>query len=112
MSGKQRILRTVSTQRTLSRKRVRIKLRKPFSSFRNAHHANPPRERQEERQQWILEQLSDGVLLTRAMVEIEFDIGARQAKRVLGPLVSGGMIAFVRGPRPGHYVLVTTVESC
>lgn len=109
MSGKQRILRTVSTQRTLSRKRVRIKLRKLFSLVSHSHHANPPRERQEERQQWILEQLQGGVHLTREMVEVEFDIGARQAKRVLGPLVNDGMIAFVRGPRPGHYVLGAVV---
>lgn len=111
MSGKQRILRTVSTQRTLSRKRVRIKLRKPFSLVSHSHHANPPRERKEERQQWILAQLRGGVQLTREMVEVEFDIGARQAKRALGPLVTLGMIAFVRGPRPGHYELAAETEA-
>lgn len=49
----------------------------------------------------------NGVQLTREMVEFEFDIGARQAKRVLGPLVNDGMIAFVRGPRPGYYTLLS-----
>lgn len=59
----------------------------------------------------LLEQLQSGVQLTREMVEIEFDIGDRQAKRTLGPLVNNGMITFVRGPRPGHYVLGTVVEE-
>jgi len=111
MSGKQRVLRTVSTRRTLSRKRVRIKLRKPFSLTNHAHHANPPREPQADRQRWILEQLRSGVQLTREMVEVEFDIGDKQAKRTLRPLVNGGMIRFVRGPHPGHYVLGTVVEE-
>jgi hypothetical protein len=109
MSSKQRILRTVSTRRTLSRKRVRIKLRKPFSLVTRRHGANPPYRPHAERQQWVFEQLRNGVQLTREMVEVEFDIGEKQAKRTLTPLVRGGVISFVRRPKPGHYVLAAVV---
>ncbi len=62
-------------------------------------------ERMNERQYWILDQLRDGVRLTREMVEMRFGIGAKQAKRELSPLTRRGMVRFVRAPRPGHYVL-------
>ena len=56
-----------------------------------------------DREHWILDQLRDGVELTRNMVEKQFEIGEKQAKRVLNPLVQRGLIKFVRRPRPGYY---------
>ena len=58
-----------------------------------------------DRQHWILDQLRDGVELTRAMVEEHGEIGLRQAKRELTGLSNRGLIEFKRKPRPGHYVL-------
>ncbi|NOZ22052.1 MAG: hypothetical protein GXP25_13300 [Planctomycetes bacterium] len=64
-----------------------------------------------DRHHWILEQLRRGVKLTRTMVEEEFGIGEKQAKRTLVVLTDCGMIRFVRSPRPGHYVLLTKTVS-
>ena len=58
-----------------------------------------------ERQRWVLDRLRAGVVLTRDMVEAEFKIGSKQAKRMLTPLVKQGLIEFTRRPWPGHYVL-------
>lgn len=60
-----------------------------------------------ERHHWILDQLRHNVKLTRAMVEKEFGIGEKQAKRALATLTNQGMTKFIRGPRPGHYILIT-----
>jgi len=59
-----------------------------------------------ERHHWILEQLRCDVKLTRSMVEREFGIGSKQAKRTLADLTNQHMARFVRNPRPGHYVLI------
>ena len=58
-----------------------------------------------DRQHWILDQLRDGVELTREMVEKQFQIGARQAKRELAGLSNRRLIAFKRQPWPGRYVV-------
>jgi len=58
-----------------------------------------------DRQRWVLDRLRAGAALTRNMVEAEFKIGSKQAKRMLTPLVKRGLIEFVRRPWPGHYVL-------
>lgn len=64
-----------------------------------------------DRQHWILDQLRDGVKLTREMVEKNSSIGVRQAKRELIGLTKRGMIEFVRKPRPGYYMLRTRSTS-
>lgn len=58
-----------------------------------------------DRQYWILDQLREGVELIRQMVEKQFGIGDKQAKRTLTALTNRSTIKFVRKPRPGHYVL-------
>ncbi|MAX25688.1 MAG: hypothetical protein CMJ19_14405 [Phycisphaeraceae bacterium] len=60
-----------------------------------------------ERQLWILDQLRNGMQLTRKMVEDQFAIGDKQAKRELTGLTNRGMVSFIRKPRPGYYVLKT-----
>lgn len=60
-----------------------------------------------DRQHWILDQLRDGVKLTRDMVQDQYKIGVRQAKRELIGLTKRGMIEFIRKPHPGYYVLRT-----
>ena len=46
-------------------------------------------------------------MLTRDMVEKQFGIGDKQAKRELTALTTAGEVDFLRRPRPGHYVLRT-----
>jgi CheY-like chemotaxis protein len=58
-----------------------------------------------DRQHWILDQLRDNVKLTREMVEGQFRIKDKQAKRELSGLSGRGLIRFIRKPRPGYYVL-------
>jgi len=58
-----------------------------------------------DRQHWVLDQLRDGVKLTRDMVERQFGIKDKQAKRELAGLSRRGLIRFIRKPRPGYYVL-------
>ena len=58
-----------------------------------------------DRHHWILDQLRDGVKLTREMVQTQFQLGEKQAKRTLILLTSRRMIDFVRKPRPGYYIL-------
>jgi len=57
------------------------------------------------RQAWIIGRLRAVGRLSRADVETEFGIGARQAKRLLSELTGQGRVRFVRRPHPGHYVL-------
>jgi hypothetical protein len=64
-----------------------------------------------DRQYWILDRLREGEELTRQMVEKQFGIGDKQAKRTLTALTNRSMIKFVRKPRPGHYVLRKKVTS-
>ena len=64
-----------------------------------------------DRQYWILDQLRGGVELTRQMVEKQFGIGDKQAKRTLTALTNRSMIKFVRKPKPGHYVLCGKATS-
>ena len=58
-----------------------------------------------ERQLWILDQLRSGIQVTRTMVENQFDIREKQAKRELAGLTNSGLVAFIRKPRPGFYKL-------
>lgn len=58
-----------------------------------------------DRQYWVLAQLHDGVKLTREMVERQFGIKDKQAKRELSGLSRRGLIRFIRKPRPGYYAL-------
>lgn len=58
-----------------------------------------------DRQYWVLDQLSGDVKLTREMVERQFGIKDKQAKRELSGLSRRGLIRFIRKPRPGYYVL-------
>ncbi|MEX0643371.1 MAG: hypothetical protein WD468_11750 [Pirellulales bacterium] len=60
-----------------------------------------------DRQHWVLDQLRHGVRLTREMVEQQFGIKDKQAKRELAGLSNRGMIEFIRTPRPGYYVLLS-----
>ena len=60
-----------------------------------------------DRQHWILDQLRQGVPLTRSMVENQFHIKYKQAKRELTGLSNRGMIEFIRKPKPGYYVLLS-----
>ncbi len=60
-----------------------------------------------DRQHWILDQLRQGVRLTRGMVERQFSIKDKQAKRELAGLSNRGMIEFIRKPRPGYYALLS-----
>ena len=64
-----------------------------------------------ERQLWILDQLRNGMQLTRKMVEDQFAIGDKQAKRELTGLTNRGMVSFIRKPRPGYYVLKTRISQ-
>lgn len=58
-----------------------------------------------DRHHWILGQLREGLALTREMVEREFGIGERQAKRTIASLCRRGLVEFARKPKPGHYIL-------
>ena len=60
-----------------------------------------------ERQQWVLAQLRKGIKLTRLDVEAKFDIGQRQAVRILSELTKSKKIKFQSKQFPGHYILVT-----
>ena len=62
-------------------------------------------DRLNDRHHWIMDQLRDGVKLTRDMVMEHFQLGDRQAKRELTTLTNRGLIDFERVPKPGHYVL-------
>lgn len=58
-----------------------------------------------DRQHWILAQLRERGRLTRDVVEKQFGIGEKQAKRELGGLSTRNIVQFIRKPRPGHYIL-------
>lgn len=58
------------------------------------------------RQRWIVVQLGQGVRIQRAMVEREFGVGEKTAKRDLSHLVHLGMIEYRRMGREGAYRLV------
>jgi len=58
-----------------------------------------------QRQRWILEQLEECVLLQRFMVEQQFGIGEKTAKRDLSELVQLGQIKYERQGRDGCYRL-------
>ena len=57
------------------------------------------------RQVWILEQLTQGIQVQRVMVEQEFDVGEKTAKRDLSDLVQRGAIEYRRKGREGAYCL-------
>ncbi|HOF18062.1 MAG TPA: hypothetical protein PK082_04070, partial [Phycisphaerae bacterium] len=57
------------------------------------------------RQQWALRELRKSGKLGRAAIENRFHVGEKTAKRDLSELVKGGLIEYIRNPRPGHYRL-------
>lgn len=57
------------------------------------------------RQVWCLQQLCAGQILKRKMVEQQFNVTSKTAKRDLNELIRLQQIRFVRIPRPGHYEL-------
>ena len=59
------------------------------------------------RQHWILDQLRQDVKVTRCMVESQFNIKDKQAKRELTGLTKRGIARFIRIPTPGYYVLLS-----
>ncbi|MFO0915265.1 MAG: response regulator [Pirellulales bacterium] len=61
-----------------------------------------------ERQFWILEQVGQDVQLERVMVERQFQVGDKTAKRDLSELVRTGHIKYVRNGRRGYYTLPGT----
>ena len=77
---------------------------KPPKKSKTTGRSNPD-ERLNDRHHWIMDQLRDGVQLTRDMVMEHFQLGEKQAKRELATLTNRGLIDFERMPRPGHYVL-------
>jgi len=91
--------------------RVRVDFNKMLElieyEMERADRANASWEPLTDRQHWILDQLRRDVKLTRAMVEKEFEIGEKQAKRALTILTNQGMTKFIRSPRPGYYILIT-----
>lgn len=56
-----------------------------------------------ERQEWILEQTGEGREVTRRMLEDEFEVSDKTAKRDFQELVKRGLIEFVRTRHPGFY---------
>ena len=69
-----------------------------------------PDGRLNDRHHWIMDQLRDGVRITRDIVMEHFQLGERQAKRELTTLTNRGLIDFERVPKPGHYVLRVHVK--
>jgi DeoR/GlpR family transcriptional regulator of sugar metabolism len=55
------------------------------------------------RQAWIVEQLRQGVEIRWVVVEREFDVGEKTAKRDLSDLVQRGWIEYLRHGRDGRY---------
>lgn len=82
---------------------------KPPKKSKTTGRSNPD-DRLNDRHHWIMDQLRDGVQLTRDMVMEHFQLGDRQAKRELTTLTNRGLIDFERMPRPGHYVLRVHVK--
>ena len=62
------------------------------------------------RQAWIVEQLRQGVEIRRVMVEREFDVGEKTAKRDLSELVQRGLIEYLRHGRNGCYRLADRLD--
>lgn len=58
-----------------------------------------------QRQRWIIDQLKQGIALQRVMVEREFGVGEKTAKRDLSELVQRKMIEYQRIRREGAYHL-------
>jgi len=77
---------------------------KPPKKSKTTGRSNPD-DRLNDRHHWIMDQLRDGMKLTRDMVMDHFQLGERQAKRELTTLTNRGLIDFERVPKPGHYVL-------
>jgi len=58
-----------------------------------------------ERQRWVVSELTKGARVQRSDVESRFAVAARTAKRDLKSLITVGLIEFVRTPRRGYYRL-------
>jgi predicted HTH transcriptional regulator len=57
------------------------------------------------RQDWCLQQLWAGQPLTRKMIERQFNVTEKTAKRDLNELMRLKLITYIRIPRPGRYEL-------
>lgn len=64
-----------------------------------------------ERQEWILDRLREGVRLRRADVEERFHCSTKTAKRDLAELRQRGLVAFHPKPSPGHYGLAMAADQ-
>ena len=56
-----------------------------------------------DRQRWVLAELSKGVELRRADVEKQFRVCPRTVKRDMADLAERGLLEYLQSPRPGHY---------
>jgi DNA-binding response OmpR family regulator len=56
-----------------------------------------------ERQNWVLEQVSEGISVRRSMLEAKFGISDKTAKRDLAELSRRGEIEYVRVGKEGYY---------
>ncbi|MHC4880191.1 MAG: hypothetical protein ACYTGL_27390, partial [Planctomycetota bacterium] len=64
-----------------------------------------------DRQQWAFAEINRGVPLKRSMVESQFDVSGRTAKRDLLELRQAGLIAWVRAGSTGFYQLAESAEA-
>ena len=71
----------------------------------------PARPMLNQRQEWILEQLEQGVAVQRVMVEDQFGVGDKTAKRDLSELVQLELIEYQRQGRDGYYRLAKSVPA-
>lgn len=74
-----------------------------------AHVPAPPTLNQ--RQEWVLEQLEQGIAVQRIMVEDQFGVGDKTAKRDLSELVQLELIEYERQGRDGYYRLAKSVSA-
>lgn len=66
----------------------------------------PVNEMFNERQRWLLDQLSQGRRLKSGDVAIQFGVTAKTAKRDIADLKARGLIEFVGAPKTGSYRLL------
>ena len=56
-----------------------------------------------DRQKWVLAELTRGVELRRTDVEKHFRVCPRTVKRDMADLAERGLVSYLQSPRPGHY---------
>lgn len=67
--------------------------------------ARAPQQPPNHRQNWCLQQLRESKPVSRKMLEEQFGVTDKTAKRDLSELIRLKLIRYVRTPRPGHYEL-------